>query len=105
MGERYSLFALKMIGYVYTLFILLFIVGFFKSKPPIFNTFNFVLQVLMALFLLYRFNPYFNHRTTFTALDREIIVFSAFFILVSSFTDYVNDFLYTAQTVVGKILY
>jgi hypothetical protein len=63
------------------------------------------LNVFMALFLLYRFNPYFNHRITFTKLDREIIIFSAGFILLSSFTEYVNDFLFTAQKVVVEILY
>jgi hypothetical protein len=104
MGEGHSLFLLRMIGYVYTAFMILFILGFFQTTPPVFNTFTFVLKVVMAIFLVYRFNPYFNNHTTFTPLDREIIMFSAFFILVSSFTDYVNYFIHTAQKVVTGII-
>lgn len=105
MGEGQSLFALRVIGYVYTSFMVLFILGFFQSTPPVFNNFTFVLKVLMALFLVYRFNPYFNHQTTFTKLDREIIMFSALFVLVSSFTDYINDAMLTAQKIVGGIIH
>jgi len=105
MGEEYSLFAVRMIGYIYTGFMILFIIGFFQTTPPVFVTFTFVLKVVMALFLVYRFNPIFNHQKTFTKLDQEIIMFSAFFILVSSFTDYVNQFLSSAQKIVGGILY
>jgi hypothetical protein len=82
----------------------LFIVGFFQSTPPIFNTITFILKVVTALFLIYRFNPIMNVRTTFTKLDRELIMFAAFFILVASFTDYINDFLHSIQNAVGKII-
>jgi hypothetical protein len=105
MGEEYSLFAIRMIGYVYTGFLVLFVIGFFQTTPPVFVTFTFVLKVVMALFLVYRFNPMFNHHKTFSKLDQEIIMFSAFFILVSSFTDYVNLFLNTAQKIVGNIIH
>jgi len=105
MGEEYSLLAIRMIGYVYTAFMVLFIVGFFQATPPVFVTFTFILKVVMALFLVYRFNPIFNQHKTFTKLDQEIIMFSAFFILVSSFTDYVNQVLNSAQKIVGGILY
>jgi len=104
MGEKYSLFALRLVGYAYALFILLFLVGFFQTTPQVFITFTFALKVVMALFLVYRFNPYFNTRKTFTQLDHEIILFSAFFILVSSFTDYVNQLLTSAQKIVSGIL-
>jgi hypothetical protein len=55
-----------------------------------FATFTFVVKVAMALFLIYRFNS-FNDYKKFTQLDREIVMFSAGFILVSSFTDYINQ--------------
>jgi hypothetical protein len=45
----------------------------------------------MALFLFYRFNPLTDYKK-FTELDREIVMFVAGFILVSSFTDYINQF-------------
>ena len=105
MGEKYSLFLLRLIGYIYTIFMILFIVGFFQVTPPLFNNFTFVLKVFTALFLIYRFNPYMNHKTTFTALDRELIMFAAIFILLASFTDLVNDVLHSAQKIVGGIIY
>ena len=105
MGEKYSLLAVRIVGYIYTVFMILFIVGFFQTTPVVFNHFTFVLKVFTALFLIYRFNPYMNHQTTFTALDRELIMFAAIFILLASFTDYVNDFLHNAQKIVGGILY
>jgi len=104
MDERYSLVALRLFGYVYAIFMLLFLVGFFQATPPAFNTITFVLKVVVALFLLYRFNPYFNRQTTFTRLDRELIVFSAFFILISSFTDFINDFFHTIRMMVTGFL-
>ncbi len=97
----YSLFLMKLLGYIYTLFMILFIVGFFKTTPPLFLKFTFAIKVLLALFLIYRFNPYFNKRVQFTPLDREIVLFSAFFIIVSSFTDYVNSFLGEARKLVA----
>lgn len=105
MDEKYSLFALRLFSYVYAVLMGLFILGFFQSTPPFFNTVTFVLKVITALFLIYRFNPYMNVRTTFTKLDRELIMFAAFFILVASFTDYVNDFLHGIKNVVGQLLY
>ena len=97
---NYSLTLVRMVGYTYTLFIILFIVGFFQTPPHAFITFTFVVKVLMALFLLYRFNPYINKGFHFTKLDQEIILASAFFVLISSFTDYVNQFLKEAQRIV-----
>jgi len=105
MGENYSLVVVRVVGYMYTIFMILFIVGFFQTTPLVFNQFTFVLKVFTALFLIYRFNPYMNHTTTFTALDRELIMFAAIFILLASFTDFVNDFLHNAQRIVGGILY
>jgi hypothetical protein len=89
-----------MVGYMYTIFIVLFIVGFFQTTPRVFITFTFAVKVLMALFLLYRFNPFSNKRMTYTVLDQEIILASALFILISSFTDYINHFIEEARRIV-----
>jgi hypothetical protein len=58
-----------------------------------------VVKVSMALFLLYRFN-HFTGNHPFTKLDREIVLFSAGFILVSSFTDYINHFVERIQKII-----
>lgn len=101
---NYSLTLVRTIGYIYTLFLILFIVGFFQTTPAVFITFTFAVKVLMALFLLYRFNPFSNKRMSYTLLDQEIILASALFILISSFTDYINQFLKEAQKIVTQNL-
>jgi hypothetical protein len=92
---------LRLIGVIYTVMMILFMVGFYKTTPPVFQTFTFVVKVCMAIFLLFRFNPYIKKRT-FTEVDREIILYSAYFILLSSFTDYVNIFLVRMQKFVTE---
>ena len=71
------------------LYYLGFVIGFFWTRPPVFATFTFAFKVILAVFLLYRFKT----EKKITRLDREIVLFSAGFILVSSFTDYINQFL------------
>jgi len=92
---------LEWIGYLYLLMMILFLVGFFKTTPPEFQTFTTVLKVLMAIFLLVRFNPY-GKEKRLTELDRNIILYTAYFILLSSFTDYVNDVMVKLQTFVTE---
>jgi len=82
-----ELWVLRVISMLYYLG---FVIGFIWTHPPMFATFTFVVKVAMALFLIYRFNS-FNDYKKFTQLDREIVMFSAGFILVSSFTDYINQ--------------
>lgn len=80
---------------------ILFMVGFYKTTPPEFQTFTFVLKVLMSIFLLIRFNPYGKERRL-TEVDRTIILYTAYFILLSSFTDYVNDVMVKLQKFVTE---
>jgi len=101
---KYSVYFVQALGWMYAIFMVLFIVGFFQTTPPFFVTFTFVLKVAMALFLVYRFNPYINTSKVFTDLDREIILFSAFFILVASFTDYINTFIGKLQKFVSTLI-
>jgi len=97
---NYSLTLVRAAGYSYIVFIILFIIGFFQTTPTSFITFTFGVKVLMALFLLYRFNPWFKKRMHYTVLDQEIILASALFILITSFTDYINHFLRETQKMV-----
>ena len=83
-----ELWIFRLISFIYYA---IFIFGFIWSRPPIFASITFVVKVSMALFLFYRFNPLTDYKK-FTELDREIVMFVAGFILVSSFTDYINQF-------------
>jgi len=79
-----------------------FVVGFLWTTPPIFVTFTFVVKVMMAMFLIYRFNMWSDYKK-FTRLDQEMVLFVAGFILVSSFTDYINHFLEKVKKELNRI--
>ena len=98
----YSVLFVKMVGFLYPIFVLLFVVGFIQSPPQEFITFTFLFKVMVALFLLYRFNPYFNTRVHFTKLDQTIVMASAFFILIDSLNDYIDPFINWARKVITQ---
>jgi hypothetical protein len=92
---------IRWIGYLYALMMVLFLIGFYKTTPYLFQTFTFVVKIIMALFLLYRFNPYWKENRL-TQLDRTIILYAAYFILLSSFTDYLNSIMIRLQKVISE---
>ncbi len=94
---------LDWIGYIYLIMLILFIVGFYTTPPILFEAFTLVVKVAMAIFLFVRFNPY-RKEKIFTEVDRRIILYTAYFILLSSFTDYNNQFMTAIQTTVTKII-
>lgn len=84
------------------LIFILVIVGFFKTPPAIFVTFTFFVKVFIALFLIYRFNPY--HKVVFNDLDRRLAFSAGGLILLFSFTDYVAMFLDQIKSIVQTLL-
>jgi hypothetical protein len=81
----------------------LFIVGFFSDKPEIFLQINFVIKIVIALFLMYRFNSYRKEKITFTELDRKAIFSIAVYILLFSFFDLVQFYIEQIRGYVTKI--
>ena len=65
----------------------LFIIGFFSGKPESFLFANFIVKVLIALFLIYRFNSYRTYKIKFTELDRKLCYSAGLYILLISFVD------------------
>jgi len=98
---------LDWLGYIYLGMLILFLVGFYTTTPPAFQTFSFMVQVTVALFLLVRFNRY-RKEKQLNSSDRTIIMYAAYFILLSSFTGYINLFMVKFQKLVtettGQIL-
>jgi hypothetical protein len=70
--------------------ILLFVFGFIHAEPVLFLKFTLFFKVILALFLIYRFNPYFAKKTPFTELDRRVCYSCGVFILFIAFTDYIT---------------
>jgi hypothetical protein len=83
---------IKYFSFVTKLTVVLFIIGFFQSKPNIMIQFNFIVKVILALFLIYRFNNYRKHKIVFTELDRKVCYSAGIYIILISFVDLINHY-------------
>ena len=82
---------LDIFTYSSMIFITLFIIGFIKTPPNVFLTFTFFIKILLAAFLLYKFG--YKKNNTFAELDRRIIIMISIFMLITTFTDFINQFI------------
>ena len=73
--------------------IFLFLVGFFQRKPFLLIEFNFIMKLILGLFLIYRFNNYRKHKIEFTEFDRHACYSAGVYILIVSFIDYINQYM------------
>jgi hypothetical protein len=89
---------LDIFTYSSVLFITMFIIGFIKTPPKVFLTFTFLMKILVAVFLLYKFG--YKKINNFTELDRRIIILISLFMLVMSFTDFINQFILEIKKII-----
>jgi len=83
---------IKYFSFITKFTVILFIVGFFQSKPTYIIQINFIVKVILALFLIYRFNSYRKHKIEFTELDRKVCYSAGIYIIVISFVDLINHY-------------
>jgi hypothetical protein len=83
---------LQYFSFITKLTVVLFIIGFFQSKPTLIIQFNFVVKIILALFLIYRFNNYRKHKIEFTELDRKVCYSAGIYIILISFFDLINHY-------------
>ena len=88
---------LTFFSFITKLSIVLFIIGFFQSKPTYILQFNFVVKVILAFFLIYRFNNYRKHKIEFTELDRKVCYSTGIYIILISFFDLINHYIDTIR--------
>jgi O-antigen/teichoic acid export membrane protein len=88
---------LQYFSFITKVTVVLFIVGFFQSKPAFIIQFNFVVKTILALFLIYRFNSYRKHKIEFTDLDRKICYSAGIYIILISFFDLINNYIDTIR--------
>jgi hypothetical protein len=74
-------------SYITKISLVLFMVGIFQSKPSYLIEINFFIKVLIALFLIYRFNSHRTKKIVFTELDRKVVYSAGTYILLISFID------------------
>ena len=75
----------------------LFLIGIFQNKPLILVKFNFVVKIILAVFLIYRFNKYRKTKIHFTELDRKVCYSLGLYIILISFFDILNYYIETIR--------
>ena len=80
----------KLFSYTSKIVLVLFLIGVFQEKPLYIIELNYILKIIIALFLVYRFNSYRKHPIAFTELDRKVTFSAGMYILVISFVDIIT---------------
>lgn len=73
--------------YILTTSFIFYMVGIFNKEPSLFLQISFIVKIIFAFFIIYRFNSWRKKEITFTDLDRKIIYSSGMYILYLSFFD------------------
>lgn len=94
---NFELKFLNFISFITKVSFVLFIIGFFQTKNDYLVQFNFIVKLMLALFLVYRFNNYRKNKIEFTELDRKVCYSSGIFIILVSFFDLINNYIDTIR--------
>jgi hypothetical protein len=70
----------------------IFIFGFVYNVPSIFIQFNFIIKVLIAIYLIYKFNDFRTDTVKFTILDKKICYSAGIYLFLFSFADVINSY-------------
>ena len=70
----------------------IFIFGFIYNIPYIFIQFNFIIKVLISIYLIYKFNDFRKDTVKFTILDKKICYSAGIYLFLFSFADVINSY-------------
>jgi hypothetical protein len=92
--ELYNIqyYFIKYFNYIFTIIIILFLIGIITNIPTFFIEINFLVKIFIALFLIYRYNPYRKHNIKITELDKTLAYLAGIYIIFISFADYIYVF-------------
>jgi hypothetical protein len=83
---------IKVFSWITKLIFILFIIGFFQSKPTSFLRVNSIIKILLGMFLIYRFNKYRVKNISFTELDQKVAYSAGIYIVLLSFADILDSY-------------
>ena len=73
--------------------LIIFIYGVLYNKPLLFIKLNFLIKIIISIYLIIKFNDFRNHKTiVFTVLDKKICFSAGIYLLIFSFADVINSF-------------
>jgi hypothetical protein len=87
------------------LMICIFVFGFIFNDPYLFIQINFFIKVIIALYLMYKFNDFRTTPIKFTILDKKICYSAGFYILLFSFADVINSYFIELRTYLLQLYY
>lgn len=75
------------------LMLFIFVYGLVYNEPILFIQINFLIKVIIGIYLIYKFNDFRNHKSiTFTVLDKKICYSAGIYLLIFSFADVINSY-------------
>jgi hypothetical protein len=95
---NFELYFLYFISFINKLTFILFFVGIFAKKLDYIVQLNFVVKIILASFLIYRFNKYRKDKIKFTELDRKVCYSTGTYIITISFIDFINNYIDTIRS-------
>jgi hypothetical protein len=72
--------------------LLVFMYGIVISDSKLFMELNFIIKVLIALYLIYHFNDFRSERVKFTTLDKKICYSAGIYLFIFSFADVFDNY-------------
>ena len=73
--------------------IIIFVYGVLYNKPLLFIQLNFLIKIIISIYLIFKFNDFRKHKTiVFTVLDQKICFSAGVYLLIFSFADVINSF-------------
>jgi hypothetical protein len=91
---------ITLFSWISKIILFLYIVGFFQNKPSQFVETTFFFKVIIALFLIYRFNDYRKKQIHFTELDRKTVYSAGIYILLLSFVDIFDTYTQKIRSII-----
>jgi hypothetical protein len=85
------------------LLVFIFIYGLVYNEPIIFVQINFLIKVIIGVYLMYKFNDFNKHKSIeFTILDKKICFSTGLYLIVFSFADMINMYVNKIKMIVHK---
>jgi hypothetical protein len=88
-------------------FFVLYVLGFLKNQNQLVDTISVFLKVFIGLFLIVRFNPFYNvltYRKNFSEFDRKVVYSAGCYILIINGIVVYNDYLSKEQETIQQKL-
>jgi len=83
--------------------LVVFIYGIIISDSNLFMELNFIIKVLIALYLIYHFNDFKDALVKFTSLDKKICYSAGIYLFIFSFADVFDNYFAKINKLLTKI--